>query len=153
VETARPLATAKGLDVQRLDGLRDVDYGGWTNRNIAGLRTTKLWSRLASSPSDTRFPDGETLREVQCRMLDEVDAIVDGHPRSAVVVVSHADPIKLVLAHYLGVPVDLYGRIVVHPASVSAVLAGGGMPHVLRVNDTGDVSDLVPPRPRRRVGG
>ena len=155
VETAKPLAAAKGLDVVRLDGLRDVNYGGWTNRNIGALRNTKLWSRLAAAPADARFPDGESLREVQSRMLSEVDAIVEDHPRTAVAVVSHADPIKMVLAHYLGVHADLFGRIVVHPASLSAVLVGtgAGVPHVLRVNDTGDLSDLVPPRPRRRVRG
>jgi probable phosphoglycerate mutase len=63
-----------------------------------------------------------------------------------VAVVSHADPIKLALAHFLGVHVDLFGRIVCHAGSVSAVAAGDGPPNVLRVNDTGDLMDLAPPR-------
>ena len=150
VETAGPLAAAKGLDVRGLDSLRDVDYGQWSGRNLAPLRRTKLWSRLTTVPADTRFPGGETLREVQNRMVAEVSDIVERHPRSMVAVFSHADPIKLVLAHFLGVPVDLFWRIVCNPGSVSAVGAGGGPPHVLKVNDTGDLGDLAPPRPPKR---
>jgi len=150
METARPLAAAKRLDVRALDSLRDVDYGEWSGRSLGPLRRTKLWAKLAATPADARFPGGETLREVQDRMVGEVSAIVERHPRSIVAVFSHADPIKLVLAHYLGVHIDLFSRIVCSPGSVSAVAAGEGSPHVLRVNDTGGLSDLPPPHPRER---
>jgi probable phosphoglycerate mutase len=150
VETAAPLAAARGLEVERLDTLRDTHYGTWTNRNISQIRGTKLWAGFAGSPADTRFPDGETIREVQARAVGEVASIVERHPRSVVAVFSHADPIQLVLAHYLGLHVDMYPRIVVSPASVSAVAAGGGMPRVLKVNDTGGLHDVAPFRPRKR---
>ena len=151
LETAEPLARDRGLDVDPLESLRDVDYGTWSGRTLGPLRRTKLWSSLVASPANTRFPGGETLRETQGRMLVEVASIVDRLPRGAVAVVSHADPIKLVLAHHLGVHVDLFTRIVVHPASVSALLLGAGAPVALKVNDTGDLSDLALPRrkPRR----
>jgi probable phosphoglycerate mutase len=152
METAGPLASSKNLEVRPLDSLRDVDYGGWTNRNISQLRTTKLWSKLMAAPSDARFPQGETLREVQSRVMGEVDSLVERHPRSLVAVCSHADPMKLVLAHYLGLHIDLFNRIVIQPASVSAVLVGEGVPHVLKVGDTGDLSDLAPPRRPKRGG-
>ncbi|MFN2545693.1 MAG: histidine phosphatase family protein [Actinomycetota bacterium] len=149
VQTAAPLAEARGLEIHRLDSLRDVDYGGWTNRNIAQVRKTKLWLRLMAAPADARFPGGETTREVQSRIVGEVASIVGRHPRAAIAVFSHADPIKLVLAHYLGVHLDLYPRIVVNPASISAVAAGDGVPRVLKVNDTGGLVDIAPPRPRK----
>ena len=152
IETAEPLAAEKGLDVHALESLREVNYGAWSGRSIAGLRRTKLWSRLGTAPADARFPRGETLREVQNRMVSEISQIVDRHPRSMVAVFSHADPIKLVLAHYLGVHIDLFTRIVCSPGSVSAVVAGEGPPHVLKVNDTGDLADLGPPRPAKRGG-
>ena len=152
METAEPLATAKGLEVRSVDALRDVDYGDWSGRTMGTVRRTTLWRRLTVLPADTRFPNGESLREVQSRMVAEVTRIVDRHPGGMVAVFSHADPIKLVLAHFLGVHVDLFGRIVCHAGSVSAVAAGDGPPHVLRLNDTGDLADLAPPRrPSRRA--
>src|SRR5205085_2211503 len=93
------------------------------------------------------------LRETQARVVGEIASIVERHPRSVVAVVTHADPIKLALAHYLGLHIDLFNRIGVQPASVPAVLVGDAIPRVLKLNDTGDLSDLSPPRrPRREPG-
>jgi hypothetical protein len=61
--------------------------------------------------------------------------------------------IRLLLAQFAGVHLDLYQRIVVAPASVSVVWAGDGMPHIVRLNDTGTLADLIPTeqsRGRRR---
>ena len=65
------------------------------------------------------------------------------HHTGTVAAVSHADLIRLALAHYAGVHIDLFQRIVVSPASVSAVLLGDRIPRILRVNDTGSLEDLA----------
>jgi broad specificity phosphatase PhoE len=57
--------------------------------------------------------------------------------------VSHADIIRLSLAHFAGVHLDLFQRIIVSPASVSAVLLGDRIPRILKMNDTGSLSDLA----------
>ena len=63
---------------------------------------------------------------------------------------SHADVIRLLLAHYSGMHLDLFQRTAVSPASVTAIVLEGGQPRVLRVNDTGTVSDLTVSRPAPR---
>ncbi len=149
-ETAAPLAGATGREVVLRDDLGEVRYGDWTGRPMAQLARTKLWRLVQQVPSGARFPGGESLLEVQQRMVREADRIVAAHPRAAVVVVSHGDPIRLLLAHFAGVHPDLFQRLAVDPASVSAILAGDGVPRILKVNDTGGLSDLVP---RRRKAG
>jgi probable phosphoglycerate mutase len=63
-----------------------------------------------------------------------------------IVIVSHADLIKMVLAHYLGTHLDLFQRIGLSPASLSVLaLAENSGVRVLRVNDTGP---LPPPPPK-----
>jgi probable phosphomutase (TIGR03848 family) len=153
VETAVPLAKAKGLAVRRVPGLRDVDYGDWSGRSMRQVTGTRQWRGSMRDPSGEPFPGGETLRGVQARVLEELGGIAAAHPRTAVAVISHADPIRLAIAHFSGAHIDLFQRLVVHPASTSAVLVGDGMPRILRVNDTGDLSDLAVPPPRRRAGG
>jgi probable phosphoglycerate mutase len=64
-----------------------------------------------------------------------------------VAVCSHADVIRLALAHYAGVHIDLFQRLIVSPASVSAVLLGDRIPRIIRMNDTGSEQDLAPQRP------
>jgi probable phosphoglycerate mutase len=54
-----------------------------------------------------------------------------------VVVVSHADPIRLAVANALGAHLDLFQRVMVSTCSVSAIVHGPGGQSVLFVNSTG----------------
>jgi len=70
--------------------------------------------------------------------------------------VTHADPIRLLLVHFAGAHTDTFMRLMVEPASVSAVaLSDGAGPRILRVNDTGSLAGLAglaglaPPARRR----
>jgi probable phosphomutase (TIGR03848 family) len=138
-ETASPLATAHGLRVRRRSRLAEVEYGDWTNRSLRQLSKTKLWATVQGSPSTVRFPSGESLLEVQQRMIAEAGTLAGRHADSKIALFSHGDPLRLLLAHYLGVHIDLFQRLVVSPASVSAVALTSRGPHVLRMNDDGPI--------------
>lgn len=138
-ETAAPLAAANGLRVRRRSKLAEVDYGDWTNRSLRQLSRTKLWATVQGSPSTVRFPSGESLLEVQRRMIAESEDLAAEHADSTIALFSHGDPLRLLLAHYLGLHVDLFQRLVVSPASVSAVAISPHGPHVLRMNDDGPI--------------
>lgn len=150
-ETARPLAKARRLSVQIRRRLIETGYGEWTGRTIAQVRKTKLWRTVERVPSAMRFPGGESLLEVQARAVDEVNRIAHEHPRGTVVVISHADPIRLVVAHVAGAHVDHLHRLVVDPGSVTVVAVGDAVPRLVKVNDTGDLAALR--SGRGKVGG
>jgi probable phosphoglycerate mutase len=134
LETAKIIAARHGLEVEVSDGLLEVDYGEWTNRSFKSVARTKLWSQVQRWPSGAKFPAGESLREVQQRALDDLDRIRARHPRSTVCCVTHADVIRLVLADYLGIHLDLFQRIMVGPASTTVVSVGDDGPRVVAVN-------------------
>src|SRR5438270_5320970 len=69
VETARPVATSKGLRVRVRDALGEVRYGDWTGKRLRTLAKTKLWRHVMARPSHVRFPGGETLLETQFRAV------------------------------------------------------------------------------------
>lgn len=147
LETAAPLATARGLEARPRKGLIETGYGEWTGRSVRQLTRTRLWRTLQRSPSAIRFPGGESLRDVQVRAVDAVLAIGAEHPAGTVAIITHADVVRLVLAHFAGMHLDLFERLVAEPASVSVVQASDGVSRILKVNDTGDLSDLAPARP------
>lgn len=120
LETSQPLAELKGLTVQVRENLGETRYGDWTGRDLKDLREEKLWPVVQVYPGGARFPGGESLREVQARMAAELDTIRDAHPGQTVAVISHSDPIKLAVAHYTGLPLDLFQRLTISPASVTA---------------------------------
>lgn len=77
--------------------------------------------------------------EVQARMLRQIECLQQQHERYMVAVVSHAEPIRTVIAHYAGIPLDLALRLEISPASVSAIRIDGWAPRILCVNGTGDL--------------
>jgi probable phosphomutase (TIGR03848 family) len=143
VETAEALAGPRRMHVQRVSDLAEVDYGRWTGRSIRQLVRTTLWKKVQQSPSSVTFPEGEALIDAQRRAVAALEAIATRHPRAAVAVVAHADVIRLALAHYAGLHIDLFQRLIVSPASVSAVALGDRIPRIVRMNDTGALDDLA----------
>jgi probable phosphomutase (TIGR03848 family) len=152
VETAEAVADGRRLDVRIEEKLGEVRYGSWQGRTFRSLAKTKLWRTVQLAPSQARFPgpEGESLLELQRRGVEAIEEIRHRHRKGAVAVFSHADMIKAMLAHYLGMHLDLFQRLNVETASVSAIAFFGGFPRVLRVGDTGNYEALSPPRPKRK---
>ncbi len=145
----RTMETAQAIQKHHADlpivqnpAIGEVRYGDWEGASIAALRLRKMWQMVQETPSRAYFPNGETMRGVQERAVNEIERLVALHPREMVVVVSHADLIKMVLAHYLGMHLDLFQRIVVSPASISTLMLGFGRPYVGVMNDTAHLAAL-----------
>jgi probable phosphomutase (TIGR03848 family) len=147
-QTAQAVASHHGLEVQPLPGVIEADYGEWTGQKLSDLAKTDLWTVVQRSPSRASFPGGESLAAMQARMIAALDAVVVDHPGELVVVVSHADPIKAAIAHYTGVHLDLFQRIAVAPASVTAFEFGAHGVAMLKCNDTGSLDELKAPPPK-----
>lgn len=146
VETAAYIGRALEQEVCLLEEVGEVRYGQWEGEKIEKLAKKKSWYAVQHFPSRFRFPQGEALREVQTRAVGALEQLSSRHAsKEMIVVVSHADPIKLVLAHYLGIHIDLFQRIVISPASVSALaLLENGMVRVVRLNDDGPLQAPPP---------
>lgn len=141
-ETAAPLAAARGLKVEIRPGLGEVQFGQWTGKSLKVLSRTKLWKVVQQLPSAMQFPEGETMRGAQLRMVDAINEIARAHssPKAVVAIFTHSDPIKLAVAHYLGMPLDLFQRIMISTASVTVLRLGQGQPSLVKLNETGPVS-------------
>jgi probable phosphomutase (TIGR03848 family) len=140
IETGQPVAASHGLEIQILPEVNESDCGEWTGRTIEELATTDIWPKMQTYPSGTPHPGGEGITAVQERMVRGINAICAAHPDGLVVVVSHADPIKAALAHYTGLHIDLFQRLVVDPASVSELAFTPQGPKLIRCNDTAHLS-------------
>src|SRR5262245_48387970 len=137
-ETAAAIARPRRLAVRIARDLIDLDVGRWAGLSLRDARRRPEWAAIQRHPSGFRFPGGESFGEMQARVVAAIGRLVDRHPGQTVVAVSHADPIKAALAHALGIPLDLFQRLVVATASVSAVAYGATGPTVLTANATGD---------------
>jgi len=136
LETARPLAEARGLAIEARPDLGDLHPGDWTGRTVKELENEELWPIIQAYPSGARLPGGESFQGCQARVVAGLDAIRSAHPGQTIAVVSHADPIKMAVAYYLGLPLDLFQRLSISPASLTALAFQRFGPRLLCLNVT-----------------
>ena len=131
------------------EDITECDYGSWQGRTLEELAKEELWRTVQAQPSAVVFPGGESMPAMQARSVAAIrrhDAAFEAEhgPGAVWVAVSHGDIIKSVLADALGMPLDLFQRIAVGPASVSVVTYGAHRPTVHATNtDAGDLSWLA----------
>ena len=136
METAQPIATAHQLQIIQEPGLMDANIGKWQGKSIKALRLTNAWKVVQHSPSRFQFPEGESFVDLQTRLVNVLEGLVKKYnkPKDIVAVVFHADPIKLVVAHFLGLPLDHFQRLSCDTASLTAIYAGEMGANLLKLN-------------------
>jgi broad specificity phosphatase PhoE len=121
-DTAEIIAQGRKLTVQLEPGLMDTDVGRWAGKKFDDLaKTDPDWKAYVKDP--TTAPEGiETFPQVQERALAAVERwrtqeTIGAYPAF----VAHADVVKLLVAHYMGLEAAKAGRLFVDNASVSVV--------------------------------
>jgi probable phosphomutase (TIGR03848 family) len=142
-ETAGIIAKSRNMAVRIERGLLEVDIGKWTGLAIKDAAALPEWTAVQQHPSGFRFPGGESFTEMQARITGAIARIVARHPGKIIVAVSHADPIKAAVAHAIGTPLDLFQRVMIGTASISAIAYSPSSSSALTVNSIdGDLARL-----------
>ena len=102
MQTATILGRALDLTVQPDAGLSEIGVGEWEGRFWNELGEDSARRRYYAHPSDARPPGGETFREVQARAVAVIDRAMRGQRQGIFLCVSHADVIRSIMAHLLG---------------------------------------------------
>ena len=139
-ETAAPIAAQHGLAVAIDPGLNEVAFGDWTGARFDDLAERADWQAFNAFRSMAPVPGGESMLNVQARAVAALLRLRAAWPGAEIAVVSHGDVVKAMLAHLLGIPLDLFRRLDIAPASRSVVVLHDGDAQVLGVN--------LPPSPR-----
>jgi broad specificity phosphatase PhoE len=139
LETARPIAARLDLPLGIDTDLTEIDFGTWTGLSFPELSPLDDWQRFNTFRSGTRAPGGESIIEVQARMIGAIERMARDYPDGQVVLVGHGDPIKLALAFYVGIPIDLCRRVDIRPASISLLEVTPWQPRLLALNWAPDV--------------
>ena len=147
VETATPIAAARSLEIQNEAGLLETNVGKWQGRSLAALRLQKHWKVVQNAPSRAQFPEGETFYECQTRIVTALDSISRKYkPQDIVACVFHADPIKLAIAHYIGLPLDHFQRLSCDTGSLTALYVNESGANLIKLNQRPPFDFLTQPK-------
>lgn len=136
MQTAAPIAESHKLIIQQEPDLMDTDIGKWQGKSWKLLALKKEWKIVQNAPSRFRFPEGESFPECQLRIANVLERAIKKHnkPHDIVAVVFHADPIKLAVAHFLGMPLDHFQRLGCDTGSLTAIHAGEAGAYLVKMN-------------------
>ena len=135
-DTATILGQALALPVHIEPDLREVDFGEWNDRQVDDLTSDPVWQSFNQQRSTTRIPGGELMLEVQGRAIGALLRVAKRYPAQAVVLVTHADVIRSVVAGCLGFSLDAMLRLSVECGSVTELCIGEHPPALIHLNDT-----------------
>jgi probable phosphoglycerate mutase len=137
-ETAEILATRLDLAIGYRDDVIELDFGEWTGLTFDEVRADQRWPLWQTCRSIAAIPGGESMRQVQERVVGALFELRRSHPEETVAIVSHGDVIRAALLFALGMSLDLYARLEIGLASLSTI----------RIDDFGIRVPAVNERPR-----
>lgn len=148
METAGPIAQARNLQIIQEPNLLDADVGKWQGKSLKVLRLTNAWKIVQHSPSRFQFPEGESFVDLQTRIAKALEGMVKRHnkPKDIIAVVFHADPIKLAVAHFLGLPLDHFQRLSCDTGSLTAIYVSDMGANLVKLNQRPPFDFLQQPK-------
>ncbi|AQP51894.1 MSMEG_4193 family putative phosphomutase [Tessaracoccus flavescens] len=155
IQRCRETAELAGFpDAEPVDDITECDYGTWTGAKLESLHTEEVWGDIQAAPSRVSFPEGESMMEMFQRTTAMVRELAARHAETETVLVfSHGDPIKAVLADAFGMRLDDFQRIHVSPAGISIIDYRGDRPFVMCVNAGDDPTSMLASLTGPAVGG
>ncbi len=121
VESAQIISDTLGLPFEQHEGFAEISVGEWEGKYWSQMDSDPLLKSFESNPSKTRPPRGETLSEVQTRAVKTIETMAHQGTHTHLLVVSHADTIRTILAHYLAMNLDHSRQLQVDNASLSVL--------------------------------
>ena len=135
-ETAEAVAQACCLSsVETASALDEVDFGSWTGKSFGTLSQDPSWRHWNERRADARTPGGESMRDIQERVVAHMASLASEMPSGAAALVSHAEVIRAALLHALELSLDDWPRIEIAPASISKISLDQQGMRVLAVNE------------------
>ncbi len=120
-QTATILDEHLQLGIEQEPDLCEVGYGDWEGQTFQAVRDSPAFKLALNDPINAVFPNGESLVSVQQRGVRVVETIRQGPAKDVVVLVSHGDVIRMLVAHYLGMTFNDYRRVTIDNGAISVI--------------------------------
>jgi broad specificity phosphatase PhoE len=132
-ETAGPIAARLNCVIHTAKEINEIDCGGWTGLSFEALSKDPRWSHWNEARAGAGAPDGETMQAVQTRAMGLVRRLAVR--AGGIVLVTHSDIIKAIVAAVLGLSLDRHDSFVIDPASITTVQMFGETGRIVRMNE------------------
>ena len=142
--TAELIAMPHELAVQLDPRLADMDFGRWQGLTAeeAADTTPALYEQWQRAPGGVTAPGGEALAAVVARVREVTDELQRAHAGDAVVLVTHAVVVRLIVLDALGLDADRLWSVDASPGGLSEIEYRPGWVTVHRMNTLSHLSEV-----------
>jgi broad specificity phosphatase PhoE len=146
LETVTPIANKLALPVTIANEFDEIDFGDWSGKTFAQIADgdATRWHEWLDRRSTATPPGGEPFAAVAQRAWAGAERLGRLHSGQTVLVLSHGDVIRALLACCLGLSLEHLERFDIAPASLSVVMRVSDGWRVLRINQV-LTGPLLPP--------
>jgi alpha-ribazole phosphatase len=125
LETASILNGAWGLELEVIPALRELEMGRLEGTHPSDLERLEpeFYRCWRETPGSTRFPGGESIEDLQARLLPWKEGL-RAEQGGTVVAVTHLYVILTLLCHFSGLPLQRLRSLFIHPSSVTGWTLG-----------------------------
>ena len=135
------------LTLQEEEGLAEINYGDWIGKLFFDVHQEfkESYEAYLKNPSRLQIPGGERVSDVQKRVVAVVEKVRKKHEGGKILLVSHADLIKMIFVHYLGISLDHIHQIGCANGSLSIYRFGGEWgDRLVALNYFADMRKMMP---------
>ena len=134
LQTAEPL----GIEVTVDDRWIELDYGDWEARPVSDI-SPQQWAKWRADPHFAP-PGGESLVQLNARVKEACDELIEMAQDVDVAVFTHVSPIKSSVSWALGAQDEISWRLHVAQAQISRIEMRGGRPVLTSFNETAHIT-------------
>jgi broad specificity phosphatase PhoE len=147
--TAEVIAETLGVAVEAADALAEADVGQWSGLTWAQVERgwPDQWRAFQGDPETHGYCGGENLAQVRDRALPVIEQLLAHHPGPAVLVVGHGVVHRVLLAHWLGLPLRHARQLPQDNGGISVVEFHGATAQVRTVNAVAHLRPAPPAQP------
>lgn len=123
LETANPIVKSLSLEYKIMDELKERDFGIWEGLTFSEIESQypeglKKWKE---DPISYTPEGGESIIDLQKRVNNVVQGVVQQFKGKKIVVVAHMGPIRVAISLALQIPLTNYRHVQIHPGSATRI--------------------------------
>lgn len=138
METARPTAESKGLEMVPDPAFTDLDFGTWQGLPLkeAQEKYPDLYRLWREEPGAVSFPRGENLAQVRNRTWAGLIRLAEGNPQRTILIVTHRVVTKVLICAALGLDDSHFWQVKQDSTAINCFEYSRGIFHIALINDT-----------------
>ncbi len=136
LRSAEIIAEAYGLQPVETPDLRERSFGIWEGMTFTEIKEKypEEFEAWANNPLRYSPMEGESTMEVKDRIIPSLNGILDNHKGESIAVVAHGGVNRIILCHFLGIPLENIFRIEQDYAAVNIIEVWDRYPVVKLLN-------------------